>query len=185
MFKSHYDTLGISKEADLEEVKKAFRVLSMQTHPDVASDKSQEGRFKQISEAYRVLSNKRERKLYDYEVEQATLFGGLRRAPKDAGFGPDGRPWAKPPATQGFWDIFFRPRNLLIGATFGVFGGFLFRSFFRDERRHINLQGASKVEAWKNPKSGQWELPAPWDAEYKRLKPTLHFVPREKVQQRR
>lgn len=185
MVKSHYDTLGISKEADLEEIKKAFRVLSMQTHPDVASDKSQGERFKQISEAYRVLSNEKERKLYDLEVEQANRFGGFRRR-QGSGFGSD-HPHAKSPAPQGLMEIFFRPRNVLIGVAFGIFGGLFVRSLIRDDKkeRQMNFQGSSKVEAWKNPKSGRWELPAPWDPEYRRLNPTLHFVSREKVQQRK
>mmetsp|Transcript_24874 Transcript_24874/g.37219 ORF Transcript_24874/g.37219 Transcript_24874/m.37219 type:complete len:119 (+) Transcript_24874:153-509(+) len=40
------------------------------------------------------------------------------------------------------------------------------------------------VQAWKNPKSGVWETPAPWDPLYRRLKPELKMMPRDQVQRR-
>lgn len=62
----YYKTIGVSKGASDEEIKKAYRKLAMKYHPDHAKgDKSAEEKFKKISEAYAVLSNKKKRKEYD------------------------------------------------------------------------------------------------------------------------
>lgn len=62
----HYKTLGVSKNATQDEIKKAYKRLAKQYHPDRnAGDKKAENRFKEISEAYQVLSNPEKRKPYD------------------------------------------------------------------------------------------------------------------------
>jgi curved DNA-binding protein len=62
----YYKMLGVNKNASDEEIKKAYRKLAMKYHPDHAKDdKSAEEKFKQISEAYAVLSDKEKRKQYD------------------------------------------------------------------------------------------------------------------------
>lgn len=62
----YYKLLGVSKNASEEEIKKAYRKLAMKYHPDHAKDdKSAEEKFKKISEAYAVLSDKEKRKQYD------------------------------------------------------------------------------------------------------------------------
>jgi len=64
--KDYYDTLGISKSASAGEIKKAYRKLALKYHPDHnKDDKSAETRFKEISEAYAVLSDSEKRKQYD------------------------------------------------------------------------------------------------------------------------
>jgi len=60
--KTHYETLDVPKDASHEEIKTAFRKLSMQTHPDVAKDAANAEKFKQISEANAVLSNEKSRR---------------------------------------------------------------------------------------------------------------------------
>ena len=66
MAEDYYDILGVSKSASDAEIKKAYRKLAMKYHPDHAKDdKSAEDRFKKISEAYAVLSDKEKRKQYD------------------------------------------------------------------------------------------------------------------------
>ena len=65
-FKDYYSVLGVSRTASPEEIKKAFRKLARQYHPDIAKDKkTAEARFKEINEANEVLSDPEKRKQYD------------------------------------------------------------------------------------------------------------------------
>ena len=59
---SHYDTLGIAKTATPEEIKRAYRKLASQHHPDKGGDTA---KFQQVEEAYRVLSDPQQRAQYD------------------------------------------------------------------------------------------------------------------------
>ncbi len=69
--KDYYSILGVSRNASEKEIKQAFRRLARKYHPDVnPGDKSAEERFKQISEAYEVLSDKEKRKKYDQFGDQ-------------------------------------------------------------------------------------------------------------------
>jgi len=64
--KDYYDILGVSKNASQDEIKKAYRKLAMKYHPDHSSgNKENEEKFKEISEAYAVLSDPEKRKQYD------------------------------------------------------------------------------------------------------------------------
>lgn len=62
--KDYYKVLGITKEASQEEIKKAFRQLARKYHPDIAGKESEE-KFKEINEAFQVLSNPQKRAQYD------------------------------------------------------------------------------------------------------------------------
>jgi len=63
---NYYETLGVSKDASIEQIKKAYRKLAMKYHPDRnKDDKDAEEKFKKISEAYAVLSDKEKRQQYD------------------------------------------------------------------------------------------------------------------------
>ena len=65
-YKDYYKTLGVDRNADQDAIKKAFRKLARQHHPDVnKGDKKAEDRFKEINEANEVLSDPEKRKLYD------------------------------------------------------------------------------------------------------------------------
>ena len=64
--KDYYSVLGIKKGASDDEIKKAYRKLAMKYHPDRnKDDKKAESKFKDISEAYAVLSDKKKRQQYD------------------------------------------------------------------------------------------------------------------------
>ena len=66
MEKGFYEILGVSRSSSEKEIKQAYRRLARQYHPDVnKNDKSAEEKFKQINEAYEVLSDQNKRKLYD------------------------------------------------------------------------------------------------------------------------
>jgi curved DNA-binding protein len=79
-FKDYYKTLGVPRTASQEEIKKAFRKLARQYHPDTAKDKKgAEEKFKEINEAYEVLGDPQNRKKYDAlgaEGEAARRFQG-------------------------------------------------------------------------------------------------------------
>ena len=64
--KNYYDILGVKKNATEKEIKQAYRRLARKYHPDVnAGDKSAEAKFKEINEAYEILSDKDKRPKYD------------------------------------------------------------------------------------------------------------------------
>src|ERR687888_287510 len=65
-FKDYYATLGVAKTATNKEIKQAYRKLARKFHPDVnPGDKKAEARFKEINEAYEVLSDADKRQKYD------------------------------------------------------------------------------------------------------------------------
>ncbi|MGO1590795.1 MAG: DnaJ C-terminal domain-containing protein [Ancrocorticia sp.] len=93
MEKDFYKVLGVSKDASADEIKRAYRKLAKQYHPDRnPGDKTAEDRFKGIGEAYQVLSNPEDRKQYD--AIRALAGGGPRFAAGSNGGG------------AGFEDIF-------------------------------------------------------------------------------
>ncbi|MGB7796559.1 MAG: DnaJ domain-containing protein, partial [Pseudonocardiaceae bacterium] len=65
MARDYYEALGVSRTVSTEELQQAYRKLARQYHPDVNRDPGAEERFKEISEAYSVLSDPDTRKRYD------------------------------------------------------------------------------------------------------------------------
>jgi len=64
-FKDYYKILGVDSDADLKAIKTAYRRLARKYHPDVSDDRDAESRFKEVSEAYEVLSDEKKRAEYD------------------------------------------------------------------------------------------------------------------------
>jgi molecular chaperone DnaJ len=103
MPRDYYEVLGVSRDASETEIKKAFRGLARELHPDVTGhDPEAEARFKEAAEAYEVLSNAEQRRTYDQYGAEGVRSGGFDPG---AGFG-------------SFDDIF----SSLFGQAFG--GGF-------------------------------------------------------------
>ena len=78
----YYKTLGVSKDASEAEIKKAFRKLAQKHHPDAGGD---EEKFKEINEAYEVLSDAKKRQVYDQFVAV-----GSQGFPGGVGYGAAG-----------------------------------------------------------------------------------------------
>ncbi len=100
--KDYYKVLGVEKKASEEAIKKVYRKLAMKYHPDRnKGDKKAEEKFKEISEAYAVLSDKEKRKQYDtygadgfqQRYSQEDIFRGFdfNNIFKEFGFGGGGR----------------------------------------------------------------------------------------------
>lgn len=131
-FKDYYTTLGVARDASPEDIKKAFRKLARQYHPDVAKDKKvAEAKFKEINEAHEVLSDPEKRRKYDelganwqsggYEQQAGPRGGGTwsRRGPagEEFHFGGTGfsdffeQFFGRSSSGAGFEDMFGRGRG--------------------------------------------------------------------------
>jgi curved DNA-binding protein len=109
-YKDYYKTLGVSKSSSAEEIKKAYRKLARQHHPDVNKKPEAEKRFKEINEANEVLSDPEKRKRYDTVGPDWARFqnGGARQQPGGFQWVYTGQPGADPfnGEAGGFSDFF-------------------------------------------------------------------------------
>ena len=109
--RDYYEILGVDKNSDEKEIKKAYRKKAMKYHPDKnQGDKEAEEKFKKINEAYEVLSNPEKKAAYDRYGHAAFEQGGFGSG--NSGFGGFGN-------FGGFEDIF----SDIFGGGFGNFGG--------------------------------------------------------------
>jgi curved DNA-binding protein len=117
MARDYYDILGVSKNADEKELKRAFRQMAKQYHPDANPDNpNAEQKFKEVNEAYEVLSDPDKRRAYDQFGHNYSNFTGFNGANGGAQTDFSGTPFA---------DIFDMFTNTGRGRTStGGFGGF-------------------------------------------------------------
>src|SRR5918997_1846340 len=83
--RDYYEVLGVPRGADEREIKKAFRRLARELHPDVSEHPDAEERFREAAEAYEVLSKSETRELYDRYGHEGLRTGGFRPSHFDAG----------------------------------------------------------------------------------------------------
>lgn len=132
-FQDYYQVLGVKRDAPADAIKKAFRKLAVKYHPDKAGDnKAAEEKFKQVNEAYDVLSDPEKRKKYDALGENWKYYkeGG----PTGQGYNPYG-------AGSGG----FRPEDFAHGGG-GGFSDF-FQEFFNQGGRSGRAQGGIDQQA--------------------------------------
>lgn len=111
--RDYYEVLGVAKTASLDEIKKAFRQLAKKYHPDVSKEADADAKFKEVNEAFEVLSDTKKRKMYDQ-------------------FGHSGMSGQASGGMGGLEDIF---RNFS-SSSFGGGGGFedIFENLFRGQK---------------------------------------------------
>jgi molecular chaperone DnaJ len=99
-FKDYYQILGVDRNADEKALRSAFRKLARKHHPDInPGDSSAEERFKEINEAYEVLSDSDKRKLYDRYGEDWQRY-------RDAGFTGEEQPFTRGTGSPGGYEDF-------------------------------------------------------------------------------
>src|SRR5215468_5719705 len=98
----YYDTLGVERKASTDDIRKAYRKLARKYHPDLnPGDKSAEERFKNVQEAYDILSDPKKRQMYDqYGFYSENGFAGA-----GGGAGPGGPGGPNPNMDFGGFDF--------------------------------------------------------------------------------
>ena len=151
-FRDYYETLGLKRDATEDEIKSAYRGLARKYHPDVnPDDKAAESRFKEVNEAYQVLSDPAKKARYDqlganwqqYQAQGTSYEEWFRQAAGRGGGAPGG-------AGPGGWQVY------TFGGDAGNMGGFsdFFRAFFGD-------LGASPRGGFRGVRSGDFPGGAP------------------------
>ena len=133
--RDYYEVLGVSKSATDDEIKKAYRSLAKKYHPDVNKAPDAEEKFKEINEAYEVLSDPDKRQKYDQFG-----FAGMDGAQADGGFGQYGG------FTSGSFDDLNDIFSSFFGGDMGGFGGSRRSSSrARDGLRHVLLRSLARA----------------------------------------
>jgi DnaJ-class molecular chaperone len=151
--KDYYATLGVGREAGEREIKQAFRKLARKCHPDVnPGDKTAESKFKEINEAFEVLSDKDKRQKYDQYGDQWQYADQLRKAQEQGGHG-SGPAYTQTAGQPPFWD--FSQEEETPGFASASGGGpdlsSIFGDLFRDRGGARTQRGAQRGRDIEHP----------------------------------
>jgi molecular chaperone DnaJ len=172
--KDYYETLGVDRNADADEIRKAYRKLARKYHPDLnPGDKAAEERFKKVQEAYDVLSDESKKKVYDQygfysDNVPPNAGGGSSTPPGGPNF--DGFDFAeylrqqqragRPPAGNGYSS---NPQEESGGSSFRdifseMFGGSAKRNRSQQPERGADLEYGLNIDFWQSIKGTQVRL---------------------------
>ena len=132
-YKDYYKTLGVDRKADAKDIRSAYRKLARQYHPDVnPGDKASEERFKEVNEAYEVLSDAEKRAKYDRFGAEWQQFAGAGGRPEDFDWGQ----WSARPGAGAAYSRTMTQEDLeeMLGGL-GGFSDFFETLFGRGQRR--------------------------------------------------
>ena len=144
MSQNYYESLGVSRDADAEQIKKSYRKLARKYHPDISKESDAEAKMQAINVAYDTLSNPEKKAEYDAKLDHPQGFGGFRQgnAQGQGGFGgfngfggyssySSGQQGGAD--FSGFEDLFGR-----FGSGFG--GGRRHSSAYQGEDQHASIE---------------------------------------------
>jgi curved DNA-binding protein len=180
-YKDYYKTLGVSKTATEGEIKTAYRKLARRYHPDVNKDSGAEDKFKEVNEAYQVLSDPEKRKKYDQ-------FGSEWQRYQSTGGQPGGFDWGRwQQAPQGGQPGYRTVSQEEFSDMFGGLGGFsdFFNTLFGQGGFSAGPSYSSGRPVSRSPQRAQpmeHEVEITLEEAYTGTKRTLQFEDGRKIE---
>lgn len=184
-YKDYYKILGVSKTATDEEIKNSYRNLARKYHPDINKDANAEDKFKEINEAYQVLSDPEKRKKYDQ-------FGSEWQSYQHSGGQPGGFDWGRWQQSSGgktsYRTVSPEEFNEMFGGSggssgMGGFGGFsdFFETLF-GQGGFSSSYGGQTRQAQPTKQNMEYGIDLSLHEAYTGTKRTLQFEDGRKIE---